>query len=1118
MKRKKDCIKISRMLLTLLVSLCAICAWADSEINVEQAGTLQTLLPTSDAKLKITGSINGTDVKYLRELISAGTVISLDLSGVNIVSGGEAYFGSCKTENNVIGEYMFQDFTKLKTILLPSNLKSIKERSFSGCGITEIDIPNSVTSLGEDAFAYCNSLKKVIVGNSVRRMEQGAFYCSPVSKFYMKPVTPPAMADNWMFYNPNGTITFCVYTSSLTDYKNSEFKSYGTVTGNLEKIYPMVEDSYTNARTKAGEFFEDVACTQLKSAYQAMTDEELTKAFTEAGMPDFMINIAVKVKDEQWANYEKDFRIHSYKAYSDASYWNNKMKSTGGSYMGNPTGIYAKNDGDEIYVFVDSDIPSDATLYIAGCVENQLIYSAKTGQKLVKGLNIIDGTKDALYYILYTADTKSMTKTLDQWPEIKIHVEGGVVNGYYDVARRSDADYKAILKAATHKRFTVKGGQSLYNFKTASYRSVFPSTIDKSILWFDSVAVWQKELMGMCESVATGKRAGAPFYLTGGEAIFPIYYNNPNFAIEGEEGDDGYANSTDYRTSYNSLNCIKNCMDANNPNMDDNCAGHECGHNNQGAINLEGGTEVSNSLFAFYTIFHDGLNTPTGASFASVMEDFARHEPYYFRAGGNQFRMYWQLYLYYHMAQKDTSFYPRLFKALREDPLTLYNKTNNNNGGLKFVRKVCEVAQEDLTDFFTVWGFFEPISPTTIEDYGKHNIAVTQANINSTKAAIAKYPKKNREILFIEDRVEYMPTTNFLAKTAGQKRGGSDQVGQCGNVGQFTSFLPGASKPSSYTYLQADSLYALDGEGGLGFLMLDAEGNMKYAANSKSFCIPTSVGTDWTMYSYDEGGVLHEITKAGEGEERVELATAGLVSRKLSDKVIKATLVGRINGTDIKHLRKLITEGNLLSINLTEAQVVMGGVAYYQNFKTANNEMGQSAFQNFKKLININLPQSITKIGKEAFSKTGLKMIVIPDKVTTVGGDAFAYCDQLTTVVVGERVKTMEQGVFYDSKVKNVYVKAHTPPTVNDYLFSSKPLIHVYSSDLAAYKASRWAEFGTIVGDLENSEVITAIDTPNEEISSGEDSDEAIYNLQGMKVKDPQPGTIFIQGGRKITK
>ena len=115
---------------------------------------------------------------------------------------------------------------------------------------------------------------------------------------------------------------------------------------------------------------------------------------------------------------------------------------------------------------------------------------------------------------------------------------------------------------------------------------------------------------------------------------------------------------------------------------------------------------------------------------------------------------------------------------------------------MKFVRKVCEVAQEDLTDFFTIWGFFEPIKATTIEDYGRHNIAVTQSDINSTKAAIAKYPKKNREIIFIDERVEYLPTTNFLASKAGEKRRGSDQVGQCGDVGQFSSYLPGASKPS----------------------------------------------------------------------------------------------------------------------------------------------------------------------------------------------------------------------------------------------------------------------------------------------------------------------------------
>ena len=70
------------------------------------------------------------------------------------------------------------------------------------------------------------------------------------------------------------------------------------------------------------------------------------------------------------------------------------------------------------------------------------------------------------------------------------------------------------------------------------------NTVDKSICWYDSVAVWEKDLMGMTEDVATGKKAGYPWFLTGGEAIYPLYYNNPNFAIEGESTDGGFANSS----------------------------------------------------------------------------------------------------------------------------------------------------------------------------------------------------------------------------------------------------------------------------------------------------------------------------------------------------------------------------------------------------------------------------------------------------------------------------------------------------------------------------------------------------------------------------------------------
>ena len=1100
----KNSRKIVKVLLFGIAFLCSVSAWSVTEINVEKAGTLSTLLSSTDAKLKVTGYINGTDIKYIRSLVTKGTVTSLDWSEVHIVSGGEAYYGSFTTANDVIGEQMFTECSNLQEMVLPMTLTAIRSNAFSRTGLKSIDIPNSVTLVGGDAFAYCNALTTVVIGRKVKQMEQGVFWSSDVKNVYVKPITPPSISAYLFGSSPR----INVYTECLAQYKTSGWKDFGTIVGGLEKTYPMEADPNTIVKTKAREFFEDVACTQLKPEYQAMNDEELTAALTEVGMPELMIATALKVKNQSWAAYEQDFRIHSYKAYSDANYWNDKMMSSGGSYMGNPTGIYAEYDGEEIFVFVDSNIPSDATLYITGCVENELVTSATMGTKLEKGVNVIDGTKNALYYIIYTANTKSMKKTLSEWPEMKIHIEGGKVNGYYDVNFHTSADYMKILKAAKLNRFTVRGAHSLFNLKTASYKEVFTTAakMNKSICWFDSVAVWEKNLMGMTEEVATGKKAGYPWYLTGGEAIYPLYYNNPNFAIEGEPSDAGYANSTPYRTSYNGIECIRNCLDATNSKMDDWCAGHECGHNNQRAINVEGCTEASNNVFSNLVCYLGGLNSSGGSALSSVMDEFARREPFYYRDVNSRLRFYWDLYLYYHLGQKNTSFYPELFKALRKDPLTLYNSTNNNNGGLKFVRKVCEVAQEDLTDFFTIWGFFEPIkSGSKIDDYGSHPIAVIKSNINSTKTNIAKYEKKNREIIFVEDRADYVLSTGFL-QAAGKKRNGSDQVGQFGELGQFTDYLPGASKPSEYVYLQADSLFAFEGEGGLGILMLDADNNIKYAANAMNICIPTSIGDDYTIYSYDADGSLHEIKKAEKsGIEYVTLTRPGTLKTRLeNNQVIKLHVSGPINTTDLSYMKQLITKENLQSIDLQKAQITT---------------FTGSAFQNIKKLAVMKLPQNVTSIGSNAFSSSGLRMIEIPDKVTSVGGDAFAYCAQLTTVIVGEKVKTMDQGVFYSSNVKHAYVKALTPPTVNDYLFSSKPIIHVYSSSLAKYKASRWAEFGTLVGDLEDCEVITTpILVPEAENKNQNDSEGAIYNLQGIRVTDPQPGTIYIQNGKKFVK
>ena len=1110
-------VKMFRFLLLGIACFLTTNVWSADTIHVATAGTLSSLMGTTGKQLKLTGFINGSDVKFLREQINGGKITALDLSEVRIVSGGVAYNESYTTKNDVLGDYMFADCSKLRTIILPTTITSIGRYAFSKTGISKVDIPNTVTILGGACFADCNSLTTVVIGSRVSKLEQAVFYnSSSIKTAYVKPKTPPALAAYIFTASP----TIRVYSSALDDYKASAWNQYGSLIGKLENYYPEEEtDSSAIVNEKASMWFEDVACTELKAEYKAMSDEELTQSMTEGGMPAFMRDIALKLKNETWTKYEKDFRVHDYRVYSDASYWNSKLKTTGGSYMGNPTGIYTKGY-EPLYVFVDADVPTGATLYIDGCAGNDLISSAKSGRMLKKGLNIIDGKENALFYILYTADTKSMKKTLSEWPEMKIHIEGGVVNGYYDVARKSDSDYKAILGAATHERFTVKGGKSLFNFKRSTYKTVWPSTIDKSICWFDSLTVWEKELAGISESVASGKRAGAPFYLTGGESYFPLYYNNPNFAIEGESTDGGYANSASFRTMYNTSGCVQSSFDVSRTaDFDDWCAAHECGHNNQAPITVEGGTEVSNNLFSNYIRFHTGLITSSGAPLSTIMDESARHEPFFTRSLDSQMRMYWQLYLYYHLVQKNTSFYPTLFNKLREDPLTLYS---SNTGCLKFVRKVCEVVQEDLTDFFRIWGFFEPLTNYTVNDYGAHSMTVYQSDIDKTLAEISKYPTKNREIIFIEDRADYVLTTGFLT-TAGKKRRDSDQVGQCGDVGQFTDYFPGVCAPSEYTYLRADSLYALEGEGGLGFLMLDDEGNIRFAANAKNFCISSSIlhSSFLTLHSLDADGSLHEITKAGEGAEYVVMPRAGVLSDYLSAQAIKVTISGSINGKDIKYLRKLIAESNLASIDLTEAKIVTANFSYYQSYTTTLNTIGPYAFDSFKKLVSMRLPLKLTKIEDRAFRFSGLRMIEIPDAVTSIGLEAFGGSDMLTTVIIGKRVSNISQGVFYNSPVKDVYIKALTPPTLSDYIFNSKPTIHVYASALAKYQASNWAKFGTIVGDLTDEMVDGIEEIQNSEFKiqnefEGQENG-AIYDLSGQQmVNGKLPKGIYIRNGKRF--
>ena len=75
-----------------------------------------------------------------------------------------------------IGEYTFYGCSSLTSIEIPISVTSISSSAFFGCtGLTVVTIPDSVTSIGFDAFSSCANLTSVTIPDSVTSIDSYAF-------------------------------------------------------------------------------------------------------------------------------------------------------------------------------------------------------------------------------------------------------------------------------------------------------------------------------------------------------------------------------------------------------------------------------------------------------------------------------------------------------------------------------------------------------------------------------------------------------------------------------------------------------------------------------------------------------------------------------------------------------------------------------------------------------------------------------------------------------------------------------------------------------------------------------------------------------------------------------
>ena len=123
-----------------------------------------------------------------------------------------------------IGNYAFRNCDSLTSVTIPDSVTSIGNYTFYDCdNLTSITIPDGVTTIGESAFYSCDGIRSISIPDSVTSIGQNAFYyCTSLSSVYCKASTPPSLGGTSVFYSD---LNIYVPEGSLQAYKTAAYWS-----------------------------------------------------------------------------------------------------------------------------------------------------------------------------------------------------------------------------------------------------------------------------------------------------------------------------------------------------------------------------------------------------------------------------------------------------------------------------------------------------------------------------------------------------------------------------------------------------------------------------------------------------------------------------------------------------------------------------------------------------------------------------------------------------------------------------------------------------------------------------------------------------------------------------
>ncbi|MCH5232793.1 MAG: M60 family metallopeptidase [Muribaculaceae bacterium] len=691
----------------------------------------------------------------------------------------------------------------------------------------------------------------------------------------------------------------------------ARFKSTGEEIGKCEEYGEYLEALFAD---KSATVLRDPAGAKdnpnynlLPSVLQKMVDKILGNDWSE--------------ERGDWSDsYARKYRVQLYEPYSEGSAAAGLAGIQAHTNMNNPTGIVA-DSGEILYVMVEDEIPDGASLYIGAVPDCGMHNNTTDGFRLKQGLNMVLCNADTShYFIYYTVNTVKdgvPVRKLSEFKDVKIHIEGGRINGFFNYtgdelySPDTREDFLYTSSRAVHPMYDLIGKYVILHFfleDTADtpgnthlqqgVKSALDPEINKvegsdydpvSIMkaW-DSMCFSERILMGIQSKddisdpfnrglyddiVDDGYSIGS--YRADSGFHYSDYFNNRMMGIT-LQAEGLYMNATSWRTAYapGTISTILTRF------KHDGLWGpaHEYGHLNQSPIRIAGTTEESNNLFSNVALyFSDNATTSRSDFISDQLKVFNDGKTYLENGTFGTTRMFWQLWCYYHATRHNTKFYPRLYELLRKYPLkrdmtSIPGKLNPRYDMLHFAKMCCVAAGEDLTDFFTAWGFFVPLDNYHIDDYDVYDCVLTTEDIEAVKNEISELGlEKNLAIILIDDR----PGSELPSESGHPKE-------QAGDFGGLQDFIENRGTEGTLEYSITGENVVIEGNGnpGAGFLVYGLDNMLLGFSNARSFTLRSDVidalnSGEATLFAVGCDNSLTKVKSVGSSDDNDE-ETAGI--------------------------------------------------------------------------------------------------------------------------------------------------------------------------------------------------------------------------------------------------